>query len=233
MRYLKLAFHSSDISIVSAIKLKEKYQKFSKDEIIVIPNGHNIDLNKINSGIIPDDIKGIKRPIIGFLGTLFSFIDDKLLEYIISKRPNYNFVFVGGIESNFPVNKLTIYKNFIYLGKKPKEEIPNYINSFDICSNPFKVHEVNDSVNPVKVFEYLGMKKQTVSTEMYSLLKEDISKYIYFAKTKEEFLSLLDKILGMKSYVNNIPSHKIAFYHWDNLFEQLIKNINAKGLVNL
>ena len=233
MKYIKLAFSNSDISVVSAVRLKEKYKKFTKTDIIVIPNGHNIDLKQIKLGTIPDDIRKIRRPIIGFLGTLFEFIDGDLLEYIISKKPEYNFVFVGGIESNFPIDKLVKYQNFVHLGKKPKETIPNYINSFDICINPFKVHEVNDSVSPVKVFEYLVLNKYVVSSFMYSLQKEDISSYINFAKNKVEFLSLLDNTLGMKSYVNNIPPNKIASYHWDNLFDRLIKNINAKGVVNL
>lgn len=118
-----------------------------------------MDSSKTYQGKIPQDIASIKKPIIGFIGTLFRFIDEDLLEFIISQRPQYEYVFIGKIESNFPIDKINIYKNVHFLGLKLPNEIASFINSFDLCINPFKVHEVNDSVSPVKVFEYLSLKK--------------------------------------------------------------------------
>lgn len=186
-RFFELAFKLADVPIVSAYKLKEKYNYLTKKDVIVIPNGHNINLDEIKNYTLPEDIKNIPPPIIGFLGTLFHFIDDELLEYLIKSRPNYNFVFVGDVDSSFPTYKIQNYSNVFIIGRKPKESIPSYIKYFDVCLNPFKVHEVNDSVNPVKVFEYLAMKKPVISTKMYSLTKEKIASYIDFSEDKKTF----------------------------------------------
>lgn len=231
--YIKQAFAKSDISIVSAIKIKEKYQKYSKNDIMVIPNGHSINLAKNIDYAIPRDLIKIATPIIGFVGTLFRFLDDNLLEYLISNRPNYNFVFVGPREQNFPVEKIKKYKNVFLLGEKNKAEIPNYINSFNVCLNPFKVHEVNDSVSPVKVFEYLALKKQVISNKMYSLQKEKIAEKIIFANDYSDYLLKLDnaviKVDPESEYSNNI----LEEYHWDNLFSKLLNILKIKYNIEL
>lgn len=232
-RFFELAFKKSDIQIVSAVKLKEKYSYLTPNEIIVIPNGHNLSSTESDTLKIPEDINGIKRPIIGFIGTLFRFIDEDLLKYIIAQRPQYNYVFIGKKESNFPIEKINKYNNVHLLGAKPKNEIASYINSFDLCINPFKVHEVNDSVNPVKVFEYLSLKKPIVSSKMYSLEKERIAKYIHFANDYQEFLFMIDQIIAQHKSVNNVPDEEINLYHWDNLFIKLLNEIKRNSKIEL
>lgn len=232
VKFFNLAFKNADIPIVSAQKIKEKYKYLTDKEMIVVPNGHNIMQRKISLGI-PEELRKIPRPIIGFLGTLFQFTDDKLLEFLIKHRPNYSFVFVGHIEGSFPIEKINKYKNVYLLGKKPKEVIPSFVNAFDVCINPFKVHEVNDSVSPVKVFEYLALNKVVISTVMYSLMKEKISSYIEFAKDYEEFLFKIDEHVKTNNYINKIPHEVLDKYSWDGLFERMTTQIKEKYKIEL
>ena len=226
--FLQNALTNSTTGIVSAVKIKEKYQHFAKNELIVIPNGHDIKHTNFDKFQLPANLKNIKRPFIGFLGTLFHFIDAELLEFLISKRPEYSFIFLGGVQKNFPVEKIRNYDNVHLIGKVPKHEVPNYLNAFDVCLNPFVTHEVNDSVNPVKVFEYLAMSKHVVSTKMYSLMKEDIGRYIKFADTKEHFLEILDNLIANNDFRNNVPQSVIDAYHWDNLFLKMVNQLNEQ-----
>lgn len=221
MKYLQDSLKFTDIPIVSALKIKEKYQPLTKNEMIVIPNGHSINLaNKLQLNV-PEDMQNIKKPIVGFIGTLFQFIDENLLEYIISRRPQYSFVFVGGIEGDFPIEKLKKYDNVHIFGRRPQKEIPAYIQAFDVCINAFKIHEVNDSVNPVKVFEYLANKKRVISTKMYSLMKEKIAANITFADNFDDYLIKLDESIN-KERMNEVPDDLINEYHWDSIFEKLL-----------
>lgn len=232
MKYLEKSFKFSDASVVSAIKIKEKYSYLFDKDIDVIPNGHNI---KTNGSFYdcPKEIKELDGPKIGFLGTLFRFIDEDLLAYIIKERPNYNYIFVGPTDSSFNIQKIKSYDNVYLLGPKSKEQVKNYINSFDLCLNPFRVHEVNDSVNPVKVFEYLSLNKRVVSTEMYSLKKEKIADYIDFAESSDKFLEKIDAIISSQKLNNSIPKELVNEYHWDSLFEKLITQLNKKYNLNL
>ena len=118
------------------------------------------------------------------------------------------------------------------MGEKKKTDIPKYINSFDVCINPFKVHEVNDSVSPVKVFEYLALRKSVVSTRMYSLEKEKISQTITFANTYDDFLDKLDEILISK--LEKVMDKKLlSEYSWDSLFEKLLSDLEKKYEIKL
>lgn len=226
MRFLKSAYKNSDIQIVSAVRIKEKYQQLSNKEVIVIPNGHSIKLDVMKEFSIPKDLKDIKKPLVGFIGTLFQFTDDTLLEYIISKRPQYSFVFVGAVEDSFPIEKIKKFSNVFLLGKRPQNEIHNYIKSFDVCLNTFKIHDVNESVNPVKVFEYLANRKKVISTRMYSLMKEKLADYIMFADDYDDFLKKLDNSL-LGDAENKVPDKIIEEYHWDNIFERLLFQLKS------
>ena len=224
VKYLKKAYGLADIAIVTAVKIKEKYQHLTKSEIIVIPNGHSFThFGKTLE--VPYDVKSIPSPRIGFLGTLFRFIDEDLLEKLIRSRPHYNFVFVGKNEKSFPIERIEKYNNVYILGSKKKDDVGAYIHAFDICINPFRNHEVNDSVSPLKVFEYLAWQKPVVSSFMYSLKKEKISSYIKFGATAEEQLNIIDGIVNTGNYLNSIPEKELLDYNWDNLFIQLINKI--------
>ena len=205
-------------------KIKEKYQHLTETEIIVIPNGHNVSLNDMDN-TIDREVEKIAHPRIGFLGTLFKFIDDDLLEFLVKNRPQYNFIFVGPIDGNFPIEKLNKYANVYLMGKKPKEIVNNYVNGFDIAINPFRIHEVNDSVSPVKFFEYLALNKPVISTYMYSLMQEPIAKYIEFEDSYDNCLKKIDLFVENKKYQNNVTSEILMKYSWDGLFTRLISEI--------
>ncbi len=225
MRLLKNAYARASIPVVTARKIKEKYQQFADKDIMVIPNGHNFTSFSRNQAPAPDDIKDIPGPRIGFLGTLFIFTDHKLLEYLIAQRPDYQFVFVGKVQKEFPIEKIRNYPNVHLLGEKRKEEVGAYLEAMDICINPFKRHEVNDSVSPLKVYEYLAFRKPVVSTFMYSLQQEKIAKHIDFCEDREAFLECLDKLVRKGDFVNPISREELKENSWESLFGKLIQGM--------
>jgi glycosyltransferase involved in cell wall biosynthesis len=217
----------SDLVIVTASTLFEKYKGMSKD-ISLIPNGYDSDLFSAKVTEEPDDLKGTKTPIIGFIGTLFSFLDYDLIEYVVRSNPEKSFVFIGHCEENSRARwrDVTQYNNVFWLGKKKKEDIPAYLNSFDVCINPFIVDNVSRSVSPLKVFEYLAMGKPVVSVRMESLEKEEVSQYIYFSSSYEDFNEKLNSALQDRNNFKNTLNYKIIKeYSWDSLFEKVVNSV--------
>jgi len=222
----------SDLVIVTASTLFEKFKNISSN-IYLVPNGYDSTLfSKENVFSALLDMKGIPPPIIGFIGTIFSFLDFELLNYVFQRNQDKSFVFIGNCEFNVQKDWLSIvenYKNVFWLGKKNKEEIPNYIDKFDVCINPFKVDQVSRSVSPLKVFEYLAMNKPVVSVRMESLEKEKIAPLIYFASSYQDFNEKLNVALDEKNeYEKKLNREKINAYSWDRLFRkvyQLVINL--------
>lgn len=218
----------SNLLIVTASALFEKYKGIAK-KIDLIPNGFDSYLFSADIAEIPSDIKNIKSPIVGFIGTLFSFLDYALLEYIIKNNPDKSFAFIGNCEENARKDweYITTFKNVHWLGRKKKEDIPAYIKNFDICINPFKVDEVSRSVSPLKVFEYLAMKKPVISVRMESLEKEEVAPFIYFASSYQDFNNKLNTALKEKDEFENKLNYQLVLkYSWDNLFEKVVTSLS-------
>jgi len=215
----------SNLVVVTAKTLLKKYQSKATRKIFHIPNGVDLELFSKSNKVVPLDLKNIKKPIIGFVGVLFSFIDYDLIAYLADKNKDWSVVLVGPIEpwgTKESIEKLRKRKNIYLLGKKKKEKIPSYINQFDVCINPFKVDQVSRSVNPLKVYEYLACGKPVVSVKMEALKEEKISKMIDFANNYENFVN------EVKFWLENDSQDKekdrikmVVDYSWENLFLKL------------
>lgn len=218
----KSLVQKSDMVLVTAYTLLEKYKKYTTT-IHLVPNGYDATLfsSTKNLAYSISEIEDLASPIIGFIGTLFIHLDYNLLKYIIEKNMDKSFIFVG--HCDYQVRKvweeIIKYKNVIWLGRRRKEEIPAIIDKFDVCINPFKIDELSKSVSPLKVFEYLAMRKPVVSVEMESLKREKISKLIYFAKDYDEFNRML--YMALKNPISMSEYQCIEEYSWDSLFDKV------------
>ena len=217
----------SNLVIVTAKTLFERYQSKAGRKIFHVPNGVDLELFSKASKETPADLRNIKRPIIGFVGVLFSFIDYDLITYLADKNKDYSVVLVGPVErwgTRESIEKLKERKNIYLLGKKNKEEIPSYISQFDVCMNPFKVDQVSRSVNPVKVYEYLACGKPVVSVKMEALKEEKVSKMIDFADSYKDFTKRIKFWLGNDSQNKKRERIKMVVdYSWESLFLKLKK----------
>jgi glycosyltransferase involved in cell wall biosynthesis len=217
----------SDLVLVTACTLLDKFKKYSQN-IHLIPNGYDSSLfSKERACLSPRCLSNIPSPIIGFVGTLFSYLDYNLIEYIIKRNNNKSFVFVGPCNNNVKKrwNQIIKNKNVFWLGRKKKEEIPAIVSKFNVCLNPFKVDSVSKSVSPLKVFEYLAMKKPVVSVYMESLKKEKVGKLIYFAKSYEEFNEKINVALRTRRSQSEYQS--IKEYSWNSLFKKVNRLIDS------
>jgi len=124
-------------------------------------------------------------------------------------------------------NKLEkIYSNIKFLGKKDYQVLPYYMNTFDVCLIPFKVNELTNGVNPVKVYEYAASGKPVVSTYLPEL--EKYQDTIYLAKDYKEFVEFIYKSIYGKPDVEKLLA-MAEENTWDsqtnkmlNLFNQYI-----------
>jgi len=222
---------NSDLVLVTASSLFENYKNISSN-VFLVPNGYDSKLFG-EANVFSDllDMKDVSAPIIGFVGTIFSYLDLELLKYVIQCNQDKSFVFIGSCEFDVQQNWLSIiknYKNVFWLGKKKKEEIPRYIDKFDVCINPFKVDQVSRSVSPLKVFEYLAMKKPVISVRMESLEKEKIAQFIYFASSYKDFNEKINVAINDKNEFKKRLNYEIVkTYSWDDLFSKVYNLVTS------
>jgi glycosyltransferase involved in cell wall biosynthesis len=114
--------------------------------------------------LIPDDIRNIPRPIIGFYGLIQHWVDMDLTATIARRRPSWSFVWIG--KAIRDVSACRNLPNVHFLGRRPYETLPGYCKAFDVGIIPFEINELTLNVNPIKLREYLSAGLPVVSTPL-------------------------------------------------------------------
>jgi uncharacterized SAM-binding protein YcdF (DUF218 family) len=170
----------------------------------------------------PKDLDHIKRPIIGYIGGIHRWFNQKLLKSIAERNPNFSFVLVGPIQID--VSVLLNINNIYFIGVKEHHELPQYIKFFDVGIIPYLCTEYTKSVYPIKLNEYLALEKPVVSTalpeiKMFNKKYEDI---VYVAKDGQEFGECIEKALREDNERLRRKRIEIAKENsWQNRIEQM------------
>ena len=189
----------ADLMVVTSPTLHDKYINKTK-KCVLVSNGFDEKLFDGKPKPVPSDLAEVPRPVIGFVGVLFSFLDYDMIYEAATAIPEASFVFVGPVEKGgrAGVERLKTLPNAFFLGRKQKNDIPAYVSNFDVCINPFQVDDVSRAVSPLKVYEYLACGKPVVSTLMEGLSREEAGEWIRFVK-KEQFTVALARALNGKA----------------------------------
>lgn len=179
------------------------------------------DLEKIT--YVPKDIEQITGPIIGYIGALYKLrLDLDLIEHIANSKPEWSVVLIGPEDEAFKKSNLHHLSNVHFLGLKDTSELPAYLAKFDVAINPQILNEVTIGNYPRKIDEYLAMGKPTVATETKAM--SIFSDYTYLGKTKEDYITLIEKALVENSIEKQQERISYARSHtWENSVAEIYK----------
>ena len=202
------------------------------------PNSHMIgqgcDLSRyrVDDNLeIPDDLKNIKKPIIGYVGFLTKIrLDIEVLVYVAEQKPDWNLVLVGPEDEAFKNSKLHQLPNVSFLGRKDPSELAAYIKGFDVALNPQIINPITDINYPLKIDEYLAMGKPTVATKTtFMAYFKDIT---YLPSTKQEYVIEIEKALIEDSPELAKARIAVATSHsWENFVAKIsghVKDLQKK-----
>lgn len=217
----------SDLITANSTYLADHARQFNTHSYYV---GQGCDVSLFDKALItsvPEDIATIPKPIIGYIGALFSLrLDIEVLVYLAKQRPEWSIVLVGPEDEAFKNSELHQISNVYFLGSKKMEELPLYLNPFDVALNPQKLNEVTIGNYPRKIDEYLAMGKPTVATLTKAM--EVFKDYTYLAETKEDYLELVEKAL--KENTPELEEEREIFarsHTWENnvkeIYTQMIR----------
>ena len=231
-----------DIVFVTSKLLYKNKSKYNSNTFY-IPNAADIEFfRKAQDPNIKesDKIKGIRKPIIGYLGTIHNRTDIELLTYAAAKRPDWSFVLIGPREKNYEktetYNRFKRLPNVTLLGWISYDKLPGVLKAFDVGVIPYKTDShFNQSVNPLKLHEYTAMGKPIVSTkipEVYS--HKDIIK---IANDKNEFIDLIEQSIQEDSKEKIMERLRISEKNsWivrvDQMLNIIREKIDGKNKIN-
>ncbi len=151
---------------------------------------------------VPEDLKNINHPLIGYTGFVSAWrIDLDIIKHIAESFPNCNVILVGPVDWMFKKESLSHLKNVHFLGSKPPALLASYLHQFDICINPQILNEVTRGNYPRKADEYLAMGKPLVATATDAM--KMFEPYCFLCKDKEEYAEKTGYIISNPEIVNS------------------------------
>ena len=164
----------------------------------LVPNGVDVDhYRKVLDGFgsLPGDAATWPKPILGYTGTLHAErLDLDLIEAVARGLPHGTIVFMG---PNFlreaDLSRLTKFKNIVIKDAVPYQCLPDYMRAFDMCIVPHQITPFTESLNPIKLWEYLAAGKPIISTNVAGF--RDYSQHIRIVTNAEDFLGAVQDLL--------------------------------------
>lgn len=233
VRIEALHMKKADLVVANSTYLAALAQKHNPNSFYV---GQGCDVSLFDTSLIttvPEDIRDIPKPIIGYIGALLSLrLDIKVLEHIAESCPEWSVVLVGPEDANFKASRLHQLKNVHFLGNKTGDELPSYLNQFDVAINPQVLSPVTIGNYPRKIDEYLAMGKPTVATKTEAM--SVFAEYTYLAENKEEYITCIEKAFQEDNELLQLKRKEFARKHtWGNNVSEIsraVENIQSSYL---
>ena len=160
----------ADAVIVCSEKLYAMKQSLAQ-RLYLIPNGveaeHYARVMDHSLPLPPDALQW-PSPVFGYTGTLHpDRVDVALVEQFAKDVSPGSVVLIG--PNHLPPEdgkRLAALPNVFLPGPVPYEQLPDYMRAFAVSITPHQVTPFTESLNPIKLWEYLAAGKPIVSTNV-------------------------------------------------------------------
>jgi glycosyltransferase involved in cell wall biosynthesis len=219
----------SDLIICSSERLLERARRlYGKGEYV----DHGVDFTMFEAAgrsvKRPIELEGVKPPLIGFYGNIDgNTVDRQLLELVCRLRPQYTFVLVGDMSSEF--EGLKAIPNVVAISRQPYQRVAQFGAVFDVCLMPWLNNEWIEHCNPVKLKEYLALGKPVVSSPFPELQRS--GSLCFQASGPEAFAAAIDRALRDDHPTEQEKRKAWASQHtWDEKFESVLNLLRNRGI---
>lgn len=207
----------ADLVFATSNTLVEKLKGFNEETHL---SSHGVSYELFATALedstpIPDDMKDIPSPRLGFYGLIEDWMDQNLVAYLAERHPEWSIVLIG--KSLVDTSKLEKYSNIHFLGRKPHDQLAAYCKGFAVGLIPHQVNELTIHMNPIKLREYLSAGLPIVSTALPEM--RNFPESCVVAESYEEFEAGIEKFLRdtpeerrkrSKSMAEETWEHKVA-----------------------
>ncbi|OGY85933.1 MAG: hypothetical protein A2233_00355 [Candidatus Kerfeldbacteria bacterium RIFOXYA2_FULL_38_24] len=187
-----------------------------KDNVFYIPNGVDVEhFSHLTSTVhfaheLFNQKNSPSQKIIGYHGIIQFRLNLSIFGYLAEKHPDWHLVIIGpnkisGWEfftrnkhwkniQNETKNLAKKFSNIHFLGGVPYESLPNYLKCFDVAIIPHRVDALTQSMNPLKIYEYLAVGKPIVASAVPGA--DQFQDLIKLAVSPEDFSQKIEKALS-------------------------------------
>ncbi len=161
-------------------------------------------------------------PSIGFFGMLDKRLDYELISALSEKRSHWKWVFMGP-KQYFPKN-IEKRANISVFPPSSYEELPLELKKVDILFLPYKMNDLSNALNPLKLRECLATGKPVVASPIPEVVK--YKKWLKLGGTLEEWLHSMDEVVaGYKKWNSQKQINEMKQESWESRADTLAQKI--------
>jgi len=189
------------------------------------PHGVDADhfaLARESSTPLPESLPSLRKPVVGYIGSLHAWIDFGLIAWLASQRPQWDFLLVG--HAHTEVDALRELSNVHLVGAQPYEDLPRWAKVFDAAIIPYRDNRQITNANPLKLREYLAAGLPVVSTRNPEI--ESFSHLVHIHDDREGFLASLDAVVATP--VDEDAGRRmaaVASQTWDRRVDNVVEQV--------
>jgi glycosyltransferase involved in cell wall biosynthesis len=159
--------------VVCSPRLLETKSPGRAERVTLVPNAVDVDAYRA-SAPRPDDLPS--GPVVLYVGTLHrDRLDvDLCAELARGLRGEATFVLAGPVALDTVDQTLLTDAGALLLGPREHATIPAYLKNADVLVVPHVVTDFTDSLDPIKVYEYLAAGRPVVSTPVAGFRELDL-----------------------------------------------------------
>jgi glycosyltransferase involved in cell wall biosynthesis len=221
---------AADLVIVCSESLLESRRSLAK-RVLLLPNG--VDARHYEAvcrdGRPATSNEPSRKPVFGYTGTLHpDRIDSNIILALARAFPEGTVILIGPDHLPEPARRaLKAAGNVILHGPVPYAEIPQQMARFDVCIVPHVESKFTDSLNPIKLWEYLAGGKPIVSTNVAGF--RDFAHLCRVASGPERFVEACRDALTEGTSLTAARRATAAEHSWDARVERLLEELKELG----
>lgn len=145
----------------------------------------------------PASLSALKRPILGYAGAM-DWLDTALVAKLAQKWPEYSIVLLGPAYERGWWKKqeaINTLPNVHYFGKIEYDELPAWLQRFNLALMPLLDNELKEVSHPNKLYEYCAAGLPVLSMNYCSAV-ERARDVVHVAASQEEFVLMVPEALA-------------------------------------
>lgn len=182
-----------------------------RPDIHVVPNGAEFDTPANpppNLPPVPSALAALPRPILGYVGNMRDRVDWDLIAAIAAARPGWSIAMLGPLDNPEAAAEMARHANVHLLGPVEYEAMRSALRHFDVAIVPHRIDAMTESMNPLKVYNYLAAGRPVVSTPVANL--DDVRDLIAVARDAPGFIAAVEQQLARGEAPALAPERRAA-----------------------
>lgn len=222
----------ADATVVCSERLYAMKRETAK-HLHLIPNGVDADHYKDvldGMGPLPPPADGWAKPVLGYTGTIHpDRVDVALVEALAERFRSGTVALVGpNLLGGEDRQRLLACGNVVLTGPVPYARIPETMRAFDVCITPHRMTAFTESLNPIKLWEYLAAGKPIVATDVAGF--RDYPRFVRLASDADGFGQAVEEALSEKDAAAGEARRAEARRHsWEARLDQVVDVLLSCG----